>query len=84
MSVAVTTRSYDNTRAGANIQESVLTPEALRRRGLKRLLTLSLPGDLRGCEAQPLVAPGVLRLHRADLPCRPAPRPSRIPLYPSG
>ena len=59
MSVAVTTRSYDNTRAGANIQESILTPTALRHRGLKRLLTLSLPGDLRGCEAQPLVVPGV-------------------------
>jgi len=59
VSVAVTTRSYDNTRAGANLQESMLTPAALRRRGLKRLLTLSLPGDLRGCEAQPLVVPGV-------------------------
>ncbi len=56
---AVSTRSYDNTRAGANTEESTLTPAALRGRGIKRLFTLPLPGDARGCEAQPLVAPGV-------------------------
>lgn len=59
MSIAVTTRSYDNTRAGANTQESILTPAAISQRGIKRLFTLSLPGDARGCEAQPLIAPGV-------------------------
>jgi outer membrane protein assembly factor BamB len=59
MSFAVTTRSYDNTRSGANTQESALTPAAIRRRGIKRLFTLALPGDQRGCEAQPLVVPGV-------------------------
>ncbi len=59
MSVAVTTRSYDNTRAGANTRETVLTPTAVLTRGIKRLFTLSLPGDARGCEAQPLIVPGV-------------------------
>jgi PQQ enzyme repeat len=59
MSTAVTTRSYDNTRAGANTQESILTPASISQRGIKRLFTLSLPGDARGCEAQPLIVPGV-------------------------
>lgn len=59
MSFAVTTRSYDNTRSGANTQETLLTPAAIRRRGIKRLFTLALPGDKRGCEAQPLIVPGV-------------------------
>src|SRR5579859_1862681 len=57
--VAVTTRSYDNTRSGANTQEPILTPQAIRARGVKHLFTLSLPGDARGCEAQPLMVPGV-------------------------
>lgn len=59
MSIAVTTRSYDNTRAGANTQETILTPAAIRTRGLKHLFSLALPGDARGCEAQPLIVPGV-------------------------
>jgi PQQ enzyme repeat len=59
MSVAITTRSYDNTRSGANIQETILTPSALRTRGIKRLFALALPGDARGCEAQPLIVPQV-------------------------
>jgi len=56
---AVTTRSYDNARTGANTQETILTPAAVRTRGVKKLFTLSLPGDARGCEAQPLIVPGV-------------------------
>lgn len=55
MSFSVTTRSYDNLRSGANIQETILMPAAVRTRGVKQLFTLSLPGDKRGCEAQPLV-----------------------------
>lgn len=55
----VTTRSYDNARSGANTQETVLTPAAVGSRGIKQLFTLTLPGDKRGCEAQPLVVPGV-------------------------
>jgi hypothetical protein len=59
MSLAITTRSYDNTRSGANTQETILTPTAIRTRGIKVLFRLDLPGDARGCEAQPLIVPGV-------------------------
>jgi len=59
MSFGVTTRSYDNARSGANTQETILTPTAVRTRGIKRLFSLALPGDARGCEAQPLIVPGV-------------------------
>jgi PQQ enzyme repeat len=59
MSIAIVTRSYDNTRSGANIEETILTPAAVRTRGVKQLFSLALPGDARGCEAQPLVVPRV-------------------------
>jgi outer membrane protein assembly factor BamB len=59
MSFAITTRSYDNFRTGANVQETILTPAAIRTQGIKRLFTLALPGDARGCEAQPLIVPQV-------------------------
>jgi hypothetical protein len=59
MSIAITTRSCDNTRSGANTQETILTPAAVGTRGVKLLFSLALPGDARGCEAQPLVVPGV-------------------------
>jgi len=59
MPVAVTTRAYDNTRSGANTQETVLTPQAVATRGIIRRLSLQLPGDKRGAEAQPLVVPGM-------------------------
>lgn len=59
MTPAVTTRSYDNNRSGANTQETILTPAAIRTRGIKQLFTLQLPGDARGCEAQPLIATGI-------------------------
>jgi|HubBroStandDraft_1064217.scaffolds.fasta_scaffold12342_3 hypothetical protein len=59
MSIAVTTRSYDHTRSGANTQETILTPGTIRTRGIKKLFSLVLPGDARGCEAQPLIVPGV-------------------------
>jgi PQQ enzyme-like repeat protein len=59
MNLAITTRSYDNTRSGANTQETILTPAVVQARGIKHLFTLPLPGDARGCEAQPLIVPGV-------------------------
>ena len=59
MSIAVTTGSYDNTRSGANLQEAILSPAAVGNRGIKVLFSLPLPGDARGCEAQPLIVPGV-------------------------
>jgi outer membrane protein assembly factor BamB len=59
MAIAVTTRSYDNARSGANTQESVLTAGNVAAHGVRRLFSLQLPGDKRGAEAQPLVVPGV-------------------------
>jgi len=56
---AVTTRAFDQARSGANRFETVLTPAALRARGIRRLFSLDLPGDARGCEAQPLLVPAV-------------------------
>jgi hypothetical protein len=60
MSIAITTRSYDNSRSGAHTRELSLTPAAIRDRGLRHLFSLALPGDARGCEAQPLIVPGVV------------------------
>jgi hypothetical protein len=57
MAVAVTTRSYDNLRSGANLGETVLTPAAVGQKGIRVLHSLMLPGDERGVEAQPLVVP---------------------------
>jgi len=64
-SPAVTTRGFDNARTGANPRETLLTPDAVRARGIKRLFSLNVPGDARGCEAQPLIAPGVVLAHGA-------------------
>jgi PQQ enzyme repeat len=58
-SPAVVTRSFDNARTGANLRETILTPAGVRARGLKRLFSLPTPGDARGCEAQPLIVPGL-------------------------
>jgi outer membrane protein assembly factor BamB len=59
VNAGVTTSSYDNTRCGANIEETTLTPAAVRARGIRHLFSLALPGDARGAEAQPLIVPGV-------------------------
>jgi hypothetical protein len=59
MSFAVTTHSYDNARSGSNTRETILTPAAVKERGIRHLFSLKLPGDARGCEAQPLIVPGV-------------------------
>jgi hypothetical protein len=56
----IITRGFDNTRAGANTHGTLLTPDAVRTRGIKRLFSLNLPGDARGCEAQPLIVPGLV------------------------
>ncbi len=58
MGINVTTRGYDNRRSGANTSETVLTPEAVRTRGIARLFSLAIPDDPR-LEAQPLIAAGV-------------------------
>lgn len=54
---AVTTRSYDNARSGANLLETKLTPANVA--GLTRLYSYLLPDDRRGIEAQPLIVPSV-------------------------
>jgi hypothetical protein len=59
MSIAVTTRFYDFTRSGVNSGETILTAAAVGASGIKQLFTLSTPDDARGCEASPLIVPGV-------------------------
>lgn len=58
MGAAVTTRSIDNSRSGAFVAESVLTPNAVRTHGVRQKLTLRTPDDPR-LEAQPLYMPGL-------------------------
>jgi hypothetical protein len=54
----VFTRSGGNLRHGVYAKETRLTP-AVVRGGLKKLFTLTMTGDKRGMEAQPLFAPGI-------------------------
>lgn len=56
---AVVTRSYDNARSGTTYNETILTAAAVRQRGIVRLFSIPLPGDARGTEGQPLIAPGI-------------------------
>jgi hypothetical protein len=55
----VLTRSFDNARTGANLQETAFTPAAVQQKGLRKLFSLSIPDDKRGCEAQPVIIPNV-------------------------
>lgn len=55
--ILVWTRGYDNTRAGANLAETTLTPANVS--GLHKLYSHVMPGDDRGIEAQPLIIPQV-------------------------
>ncbi len=55
---AVTTRSFDYARSGANTSETVLTPAAVSAQGVKQALVLATPDDPR-LEAQPLYLSGV-------------------------
>lgn len=57
--IAVTTRSFTNSRDGANLSETVLTNTAVGTKGIQRILTMSTHNDARGCEAQPLLVPNV-------------------------
>lgn len=56
MNVSATTRSFDAARSGANIEESVLTPAAVRSRGIRQALVLRT--DDPRIEAQPLYLAG--------------------------
>src|SRR5262249_30299504 len=55
MKVQVLTRSYNNARTGANSSETTLTPAAVGSSGLRKLFSLTMTGDTRGAEAQPLI-----------------------------
>jgi outer membrane protein assembly factor BamB len=57
---AVLTRSGMNTREGSYLGETKFTPASLARTPPKKLFTVTLPGDARGLEAQPLIVPNVL------------------------
>lgn len=58
MALAVTTRSYDNARTGANTQETVLTPALVGSNMLVKRFSLVVTDDPR-IEAQPLFVSGV-------------------------
>ena len=58
MAVSVTTRSFDAARTGANTGETVLSPQAVRTRGVRQARILQVGDDPR-LEAQPLYLPGV-------------------------
>ena len=55
----VLTRSYDNGRTGANLSETVFTPQLMATKGLKKVKSLKIPDDPR-VEAQPLYVPGLI------------------------
>lgn len=59
MARAVLTRGYDNSRSGANVEEDKLTVNAVATTGLRRLFSLTMAGDARGLESQPLIVPDV-------------------------
>ena len=55
----VLTRSYTNDRAGANTQETILTPNLLLTKGIRKQPTIPVSGDARGMESQALILANV-------------------------
>jgi hypothetical protein len=53
------TRSFDNSRTGANLEEAVLTAVRVQRQGVRLVGEIVLPGDARGTEGQVLYVPGL-------------------------
>jgi outer membrane protein assembly factor BamB len=66
---SILTRSYDNARTGSNTAETILTPTAIKARGLVKAFSLAPTGADRCIEAQPLYVPGLLMPdgHRHDV-----------------
>jgi len=58
MPTDVLIRSFDSANSGANTNETVLTPTAIKTRGITKLRTLQVPDDPR-LEAQPLYVSGI-------------------------
>jgi hypothetical protein len=54
----VVTRSGDNARTG-DFQETTITVDSLKAKGITLRTTIPVIGDARGMEAQPLILPGV-------------------------
>lgn len=54
------TRSFNNYRTGANLKETILTPEGVRDHGIRLLFEIDLPGDARGTEGVPLIVPDMI------------------------
>jgi len=52
-------RGYDNSNSGANLAETILTQANVAAQGIKKIFSLPMEGDARGCEAQPLIVPSV-------------------------
>lgn len=59
MSAPVTTRGYDNARSCCNPAETILTAAHVKANGVRLLWAYDIPGDARGMEAVPLLAPGI-------------------------
>lgn len=53
------TRTGDNARSGWNSNETVLTQQSVRTKGVLLKTVIPVFGDARGMEAQPLILPGV-------------------------
>jgi hypothetical protein len=54
MSISVLTRSFNNFRDGANLQETKLTSSYVQANGIRHLFDLNLADDARGTEGMPL------------------------------
>lgn len=52
-------RGYDNNNTGANLAETTFTQANVRTQGIRKMFSLPMEGDARGCEAQPLIVPSV-------------------------
>lgn len=59
-STPVLTRGYNNQRTGANLSETQITQATIKAKGITRRGSLEMQGDLRGIEAQPLIAQQVM------------------------